>query len=231
MGRRVSGGRAGQPRNHRPLQRHGGGTSAKSVSGGSAKTVPASRRTIQHHLPIQRHQLPGRLTTYRSSIFLLKHVTSWHLAFTAEVETPTPYGPAATSQISTLRKTDRPQSNQRLKVHLRHLVNMGPSENATHPSLASFDGIKTGQESARFEGPTDLDASSRKWSINTGCESGVGVLRGRGKVAWHRSLRERATREDGVPCVKVANFIPDGRHIRTSNRASRISIKAAPYQN
>ena len=35
---------------------------------------------------------------------------------------------------------------------------MGPSENATRPSLASFDGVKTGQEPAEFERPTDLDA-------------------------------------------------------------------------
>jgi hypothetical protein len=60
---------------------------------------------------------------------------------------------------------------------------MGPSENATRPSLVSFDGVKTGQEPAAFERLTDLDALSRKWSINTSCESGVGVLRGGGKVA------------------------------------------------
>ena len=60
---------------------------------------------------------------------------------------------------------------------------MGPSENATRPSLISSDGVKTGQESAKFERPTDLDALSRKWGINTGCESGVGALSGGGKVA------------------------------------------------
>ena len=110
---------------------------------------------------------------------------SWHLAFAAEAETLTPQGPRATSKISNpaLRKTDRPQSKSRLKVHLRHLANMGPSENATRPSLASFDGVKTGQESAKFERPTDLDALSRKWGINTGCESGVVALSGGGEVA------------------------------------------------
>jgi hypothetical protein len=82
-----------------------------------------------------------------------------------------------------LRKIDRPQSKSRLKVHLRHLVNMGPSENATRPSLASFDGVKTGQDYVRFERSTDLDALARKWSISTSCESGVGVLSGGGKVA------------------------------------------------
>ena len=110
---------------------------------------------------------------------------SWHLAFAAEVETLTPYGLRAIPTTSTpaLRKTDRPQLKSRLKVHLRHLANMGPSENATRPSSISFDGVKTGQEPAEFERPTDLDASSRKWGINMCCEGGVGALSGGGKVA------------------------------------------------
>ena len=86
---------------------------------------------------------------------------SWHLAFAAEWRHWRYTAlPRATSQISNpaLRKTDRPQSKSRLKVHLRHLANMGPSENATRPSLVSFDGVKTGQESAKFERPTDLNA-------------------------------------------------------------------------
>ena len=104
----------------------------------------------QHHLPNQYQPCPCRLTTYSSSsqgsgnssssiLFNLNRepAVSWHLAFAAEAETLTPQGPRATSKISNpaLRKTDRPQSKSRLKVHLRHLANMGPSENATRPSL------------------------------------------------------------------------------------------------
>ena len=58
-----------------------------------------------------------------------------------------------------------------------------PRPHATRPSLTSFDGVKTGEESAKFERPTDLDALSRKWGINTGCESGVVALSGGGEVA------------------------------------------------
>ena len=86
-------------------------------------------------------------------------------------------------QTEECHATDPDNSKSRLKVHLRHLANMGPSENATSPSLTSFDGVKTGQESAKFERPTDLDALSRKWGINTGCESGVVALSGGGEVA------------------------------------------------
>jgi len=173
---------------HRPPQ------SAGAVRGQAS----ASRQPHPAYLSIRHHLCPERLTIYSSSsqgsgnssssiLFNLNRepAVSWHLAFAAEAETPTPQGPRATSKISNpaLRKTDRPQSKSRLKVHLRHLANMGPSENATRPSLASFDGVKTGQESVRFERPTDLDALARKWSTNTGCESGVGVLSGGGKVA------------------------------------------------
>jgi hypothetical protein len=110
---------------------------------------------------------------------------------------------------------------------------MGPSENTTRPSLASFDGVKTGQESAAFERLTDLDALSRKWSINTSCESGVGVLSGGGKVAvvGGRSSpfsqgagyegRRSAMRDSGLRSAQDSSFISDGRYIRTSNRASR----------
>ena len=97
------------------------------------------------------------------------------------------FGLRATPTTSTpaLRKTDRPQSKPRLRVHLhqQQRMIMGPSENATRPSLESFDGVKTGQEPAEFERPTDLDASSRKWGINMCCEGGVGALSGGGKVA------------------------------------------------
>ena len=148
---------------HRPPQ------SAGAVRGQAS----ASRQPHPASLSIRHHLCPERLTIYSSSsqgsgnssssiLFILNRepAVSWHLAFAAEAETLTPQGPRATSKISNpaLRKTDRPQSKSRLKVHLRHLANMGPSENATRPSLTSFDGVKTGQESAKFERPTDLDA-------------------------------------------------------------------------
>jgi hypothetical protein len=43
-------------------------------------------------------------------------------------------------------------------LHQHQQMIMGPSENTTRLSLASFDGVKTGQESAVFERLTDLDA-------------------------------------------------------------------------
>jgi hypothetical protein len=107
------------------------------------------------------------------------------------------------------------------------------AENATRPSLASFEGVQTGQEPAEFERPTDLDALSRKWSTNMGCGSGVGVLRGGGKVAvvGGRSGsfsprggyegRRSAMRDSGLRSAQDNSFIPDGRYIGTSNRASR----------
>jgi hypothetical protein len=90
------------------------------------------------------------------------------------------FRPKATTMTSTPAQKDRHISiaKSRLKVLIAR-----PSENATRLSLKSFDGAKTGHESAVFERPTDLNALSWKWSSNTCRESEVTGLSGGGKVA------------------------------------------------
>ena len=83
--------------------------------------------------------------------------------------------------------------------------------------------------------PRHLDTLARKWSTNTSCESGVGVISGEGKAAVvggrsgsvlsESGLRGKtgwgAMRDSGLRSARDSSSIPDGRHIRTRNRASR----------
>jgi len=144
-------------------------------AGAVRRQASASRRPHPASLSIRHHLCPERLTTYSSSSQGSGNSSSSILISTksracrilasrvrggsGDTDTTRPQGD--TNDFNSSAKKDRqttvkattegPSSSATAGDH-------GAVGNATRPSLASFDGVKTGQEPAEFERPTDLDA-------------------------------------------------------------------------